>query len=353
MEKYDLTPAARMISDYVVDDVSNWYIRRNRRRFWKSGEWDDKLAAYQTLHEILFTIVKLIAPYTPFLAEDIYANLKNEPDLESVHFCKYPQLTQTEQDDRNTELENKMALAQRVVSISHSLRNDNKIRVRQPLSRLLVFLSDKTQKTALKEMEPIICDELNVKTLETVDSIDELIVKKAKPNFKKLGPKVGKLMGKIAPIINSFGDEQVRKFETNGFERIVIDGEELKISTEDVEILSEAKEGYATQTDNDLTIALDLKITEDLYNEGLARELINRIQNFRKEIDLAVTDRIDVGIKTESKKLQTAIIKENEYIKSETLATLIVEEIQDTPHKKEFNIGNDTLFIEIGKSKKN
>jgi isoleucyl-tRNA synthetase len=350
MENYDLTRAARMISDYVVDDVSNWYVRRNRRRFWKSGEWDDKLAAYHTLHEILLTIVKLVAPFTPFLAEDIFLNIKNENDPESVHFSGFPIISQEMQNNRDEHLESKMEIAQKIVSISHSLRNDHKIRVRQPLAKILVYVPNQDKRNALKEMEQIVCDELNVKSIEMVSSANDLVIKKAKPNFRTLGPKVGKLMAKIGPIINSFSDEQVTKIETKGYERIVVEGEELKITAEDVEILSEAKEGFAVYGENELTIALDLTISEELYNEGLAREIVNRIQNFRKEIELEVTDRIDVVIKTESSIIKKAIADKIEYIKSETLANRISEDFVIVPHKKEIEIENETLILGLSKS---
>jgi len=352
MEVYDLTRAARMISDYVVDDVSNWYVRRNRRRFWKSGDWDDKLAAYQTLYEILLTISKLIAPYTPMLAEDIYRNLKSESDPESVHICKFPVLTELQEASRDSALENRMALAQRVVTITHSLRNDNKIRVRQPLSRVLVFNSDQSQNNALNQMGSIVCDELNVKALEIVSLKGDLISHKAKPNFKVLGPKVGKLMGKVAQVINTFEDAQIKKILKDGYERIVVEGDEIKIMEEDIEVLTEAKEGYAVQADNELTVALDLTITEELYNEGLARELVNRIQNFRKEIELEVTDRIDVGIKTDSKKLLNAIKEKSDYIKSETLTTEIMQNINDFMNNKVITIEDENLTIAISKSAK-
>ncbi len=350
MENYDLTRAARMISAYVVDDVSNWYVRRNRRRFWKSGEWDDKLAAYQTLHEILLTIVKMVAPFTPFLAEDIYQNIKKENTPVSVHFIDFPTVSKEMQNNRDEQLEVKMEIAQKIVSISHSLRNDHKIRVRQPLAKILVFLSNQDKIDALKEMEPIVCDELNVKSIEFVASANDLVIKKAKPNFRILGPKVGKLMGKIGPIINSFGDDQVTKIEEKGYERIVVEGEELKITLEDVEILSEARDGFAVYNETELTLALDLTITEDLYNEGLARELINRIQNFRKEIELEVTDRIDVVIKTESSSIKKAIYDKGDYIKSETLANRISEDFVIVPYKKEIEIENETLILGLNKS---
>jgi len=244
MESYELTRAARSISDYLVDDVSNWYVRRNRRRFWKSEDWKDKLSAYETLYEVLITIAKLISPYTPFIAEDIYNNLKNEDEPESVHFCDYPELSFEQSARRDSTLENRMSLVQKVVSISHSLRNESNIRVRQPLSRIIVHVNGKNEKANLSEMAAIICDEVNVKKIDLIDSPDDLISKEAKANFKILGPKVGKLMGKIAPIIQLFSREQIDNFEQNGFERIVLDGQEIKLIPEDVEIRTSSKEGF-------------------------------------------------------------------------------------------------------------
>lgn len=350
MENYDLTRSARMISDYVVDDVSNWYVRRNRRRFWKSGEWEDKLAAYQTLHEILLSIAKLVAPFTPFLAEDIFKNIKKSNDAESIHFCEYPQVSKEMVSNRDEHLESKMEIAQKVVSATHSLRNDNKIRVRQPLSKIVVYLTDQNKNSSLKEMESIVCDELNIKSIEYVNSANDLVIKKARPNFRVLGPKVGKLMSKISPIITSFSDEQVLRIESNGYERIVVGGDELKITHEDVEILNESREGFAVTGDGEITIALDLVITDDLYNEGLARELVNRIQNFRKEIELDITDRIDVVVKTDSSSIRNAIFDKIEYIKSETLANRISEDFVIIPHKKEIEIENEILILGINKS---
>jgi len=350
MENYDLTRAARMISDYVVDDVSNWYVRRNRRRFWKSGEWEDKLAAYQTLHEVLLTIVKMVAPFTPMLAEEIYANLKNENDPDSVHFCDFPVVSKEMEKNRDAKLESKMEIAQKAVSITHSLRNDHKIRVRQPLSKIEVYLSEKNKSKALKEMELIVCDELNIKSVEIVKTANELVTKKAKPNFRILGPKVGKLMGKIGHVISAFTEEQILRIEDKGFERIVVESDELKITKEDVEIINEAREGFAVYSENELTLALDLTITEDLYYEGLARELTNRIQNFRKEIELEVTDRIDVVIKTASDSLKKAIAEKGDYIKSETLANRISEDFGVVPHKKEIEIEKESLILGLSKS---
>jgi len=183
----------------------------------------------------------MVAPFTPMLAEEIYANLKNENDPDSVHFCDFPVVSKEMEKNRDAKLESKMEIAQKAVSITHSLRNDHKIRVRQPLSKIEVYLSEKNKSKALKEMELIVCDELNIKSVEIVKTANELVTKKAKPNFRILGPKVGKLMGKIGPVISAFTEEQILRIEDKGFERIVVESDELKITKEDVEIINEPR----------------------------------------------------------------------------------------------------------------
>jgi isoleucyl-tRNA synthetase len=345
LENYELTRAARQISDYLVDDVSNWYVRRNRRRFWKSEDWNDKLSAYETLYEVLITISKLIAPYVPFIADDIFTNLRNNTEPESVHLCDYPVLNDQQKTLRDENLENRMALVQNVVSITHSLRNESNIRVRQPLSRVLVYLKDEKDRLNLKTMAAIICDELNVKNLELIDTPGDLINKSAKPNFKVLGPKVGKIMGKLAPIIQSFSSDQIDHFEQKGYERIVLDGQEIKLDLEDVEIVTTSKEGFTTFTDSDLTIALDLSLSDDLIEEGFARELINRIQNMRKEIDFAVTDRIDIYLDSQSDLLIRTLENKKDYIKNETLAVDILDKKVEDLIIKEITIGQESFSL--------
>jgi isoleucyl-tRNA synthetase len=349
MEVYELTRAARLISDYLVDDVSNWYVRRNRRRFWKSEDWTDKLSAYETLYEVLMTISKLIAPYTPFIAEDIYNNLKNDNEPESIHLCPFPELGEEQRRLRDKQLEERMSLIQRVVSISHSLRNESNIKVRQPLSRILVHVEKDSEQSNLKEMSSIICDEVNVKKIDLIDSSDELISKNAKANFKILGPKVGKMMGKLAPIIESFTRDQIDNFEQNGFERVVLDGQEIKLVLDDVDIRTSSQEGFATFTDTDLTVALDLDISEELLQEGLARELINRIQNLRKESNFAVTDRIEIYFEGLSGKLKLAVKNREDYIKNETLAVNVFEKPVENLTMKEISIEEESLLIGINR----
>ena len=349
MEVYELTKAARLISDYLVDDVSNWYVRRNRRRFWKSEDWNDKLSAYETLYEVLMTIAKLIAPYTPFIADDIYQNLKKENEAESVHLCAYPGLSEEQRTMRDQNLEDRMSLVQQVVSISHSLRNERNIRVRQPLSRVLVHVKKEYDKKNLTDMAAIICDEVNVKKLDLINSAEDLIIKSAKANFKVLGPKVGKMMGKLAPVIESFSRDQIDNFEQKGFERVVLEGQEIKLVPEDVEIRTSSQDGFATFTDTELTVALDLDINEQLLQEGLSRELINRIQNMRKESDFAVTDRIELYFDGLSEKLKIAVKNREEYIKNETLAVNVFQKNVEHLNMKEITIEEESFLIGIKK----
>jgi isoleucyl-tRNA synthetase len=350
MENYELTRAARLISEYIVDDVSNWYVRRNRRRFWKSEDWNDKLAAYQTLHEVLLRIAKLIAPFTPFIAEDIYLNLKGEQEPESVHFCMFPELNEEQRAQRDEQLEHRMTLVQKIVSISLSLRNDSNIKVRQPLAAVMVYVKSKTDRESLIAMREIICDELNVKKLELIDSPTILLNRSVKPNFKRLGPKVGKLMGKLVPVISSFNEEQIKNLEDRGYERVMLEGQEIKVLLEDVEIQIAAKEGLVVFSDSDFTVALDLTLTDALIDEGLARELINRIQNLRKEANYAVTDRIEICIASAPDLIARAIYNKSEYIKNETLAVKIFDKQVDCLVIKEISIGEENFLLGIKKN---
>jgi isoleucyl-tRNA synthetase len=349
MDNYELTKAARLISDFIIDDISNWYIRRNRRRFWKSGDSNDKLAAYQTLHQLLLTLTKLMAPYIPLLSEEIFINFRAKNDPESVHLCDYPVVTEKQKSYRDVSLEERMNLAQEVVSISLSLRNENKIKVRQPLKKVLVYVKKESNKHTLLQMAPIICDELNVKTIQVVHKSDEIIVKNVKPNFKTLGPKAGKLMGKLVPILKEFSTAQIKNLEQNGFERIVVDGQELKILIEDVEIFVSPKEGLAVSSENELLVAIDLTLDQDLIDEGIARELVNRIQNIRKEANFEVTDRIEIYYRTDNDKIKRAIQVKAEYIMNETLATNFLSKKTANLFLKEITIEDNTLQIGVKK----
>jgi isoleucyl-tRNA synthetase len=222
--------------------------------------------------------------------------------------------------------------------------------VRQPLSRLLVYLKSEKERAELKKMTAIVCDELNIKSVEIVDSTDQLISRSAKPNFKILGPKVGKLMNKLAPVVQGFSNEQIAAIEKNGYERVSLEGQEIKVLIEDIEIRTESKEGYATYTDPDLTLALDLTLNDDLIEEGLARELINRVQNIRKESEFSVTDRIEIYLDGQSSQMAKAVKSKMNYIMSETLAVKITDRNGEQLNFKEITIGEESFLIGLKKN---
>ncbi len=339
LDDYDITRMTRILSDYLIDDVSNWYVRRNRRRFWKSEAGPDKQAAYQTLHEILLTLSKLMAPVAPFLAEEIFTNLRRSTDPLSVHLCDFPELHPEQEKWIDSKLEERMATAQEVVSAIRALRNDHQLKVRQPLSRVLVFASAAAKKNSIGSMSQIICEEVNVKKIEFVDSDETLVRKSAKPNFKVLGQKVGKLMGQLGEVIKTFGREQIAELEGDGKTNVFMDGHELKLTREDVEILAEPKADLAIHSEPGLTLALDLQLTEDLINEGLAREMVNRIQNLRKENGYEITDRIVIVFGRVPATLVSALKNQQAYICNETLADAITFENNEDRLQQTVNLG--------------
>jgi isoleucyl-tRNA synthetase len=349
-EEFNLTRAARVVANYLIDDVSNWYVRRNRRRFWKSEDSDDKLAAYQTLYEVLMNVVKLIAPYAPFISEEIYQNLNKDTKCESVHHCSYPALSEEQQARIDTELEEKMSYAQQIVSAARALRNEAQIKVRQPLSELVIFVNSDKQKQQIEAMNDLICEELNVKNIRFIDDIISIMNLTAKPNFKTLGAKAGKLMGKLAAAIKEFNVEQIQSFQKNGYENISIDGHEFKLVKEDVIIDADSKEGFVAYSDNNLILALNTVLTDELMAEGLAREFVNRIQNLRKEAGFEVTDRIVIQLSGLDEKMEKAISRENDYIANETLADKISIEDISSVFSREVTIEDRTIKIGLAKN---
>ncbi len=351
LENYDITKAARTLSDYLIDDVSNWYVRRNRRRFWKSEAGSDKTAAYQTLHEVLLTFAKLIAPLAPFISEEIFLNLKRRDDAESVHLEMFPKLDEEKKARQDAQLEQKMALAQKVVSTVRALRNDRQIKVRQPLARVLLYSADSSIKKAAQEMAGIICEEINVKRIELVDDENDLVNKSAKPNFKVLGTKVGKMMGQLSGVIKTFGAEQIAELENKGKTHVHVDGHEVHLEAEDVEIVAEPKPDLAVQSDAGMIVALDLIITDELREEGLAREFVNRIQNLRKEAGFEVMDHIIIQIENLADDLLKAVQNQERYICNETLADKIIYGNITASFHQEVSIENKTFKIGLEKSK--
>jgi len=347
MDSYDLTKAARLISDFTIDQLSNWYVRRSRRRFWKSGVEKDKISAFQTLYECLITIAKLMAPFAPFLADEIYRNLNNvtkkEP-YESVHLAYIPE---PNEDEINLELEKRMELAQRIVYIVRSLRAKTNLKVRQPLKKIIIPVSDESEKEKIEMMKDVILDEINVKAIEYVDDDSEIVEKKTRPNFKSIGPKFGKKAQKVAEAIKELKKPQIKELENNGKIEIVIDGEKFEITKEDVTIYSENIKGWVVESDGVITVALDTELTEELINEGFAREFINRVQNMRKEANFEVTDRIRIFFKSESEKLKKAVFAFSDYIKNETLAVELSDNFKEAEYVKSWDVNDEPCEISI------
>jgi isoleucyl-tRNA synthetase len=317
MEAYDLTTAARAISDFTIDQLSNWYVRRNRRRFWKGEMSDDKRSAYQTLARCLLIVTRLMSPFAPFLSEAIYQRLKkaDHDAAESVHLTLL-----TAPGAVDLALKNRMRNAQRVVSLARFLREKAKQKTRQPLSRLIVASSHQETRDDIAAMREVILEETNIKDLQFIEGSSEIVRKTAKPNFKVIGPKHGKLAAQIAEAIRGLKSDAIDVLEQNGAVGLTVRDQEIEIVIEDVEILYEDIEGWTVGADGNIIVALDTRLTEELVDEGLARELVSSIQKIRKDAGLDVTDRISIQYATDSPRLQEAIVRMKSYIRDETLA---------------------------------
>ncbi len=319
---YDLTRAGRAIQDFVTENLSNWYVRLNRKRYW-GGEYDkDKLAAYQTLYVCLETISKLGAPIAPFYMDRLFMDLNNSTGRNkenSVHLALFPEYDESLIDKA---LEERMDIAQKVSSMILGLRRKVSIRVRQPLARIMVPVSDKNFRSKFEAVKDLILAEVNVKEVEYIDDTASILVKKIKPNFKTLGPRYGKMMKEIATAISTFTPSEIVAFENNGKHPVTINGQEIVLTTEDVEIISEDIPGWQVANDGKLTVALDITVSEELRYEGIAREFVNRIQNIRKETGLDVTDKISVQIE-DHEFVSEAVKRHAAYIGSQTLATAV------------------------------
>lgn len=314
---YEPTKAARAIQNFVDEHLSNWYVRLCRRRFWKGEYSTDKISAYQTLYTCLDTIAKLISPISPFFADQLYLDLNaatKKEQFESVHLADFPAY-HSELVDK--ALEERMALAQDISSLALSLRKKSGINVRQPLSKILVPVLDSSFQEKVEKVKDLILSETNIKDIEFITDTTGIIKKKIKPNFKALGAKVGKDMKTVAAAIQAMSAEQISELEING--NIALTGTEYVISSEDVEIIAEDVEGWQVANLGRLTVALDVHITPELKDEGLARELINRIQNLRKDKGFEVTDRIAVTL-SQNTEIQQAVENNFSYICTEILA---------------------------------
>lgn len=319
---YDFEPtrAGRLIQEFVDQHLSNWYVRLCRRRFWKGEYSQDKISAYQTLYTCLEKIAMLSAPIAPFFSEQLFIDLNRVSGRQqalSVHLTDFPLF---EPQLIDAELEERMQLAQSISSMVLALRKKVNIRVRQPLQKIMVPVLDEAFRSRLQGVEQLILSEVNVKELQYLDEDSGVLVKKIKPNFKTLGPRYGKMMKQIAAAIEAFSQEKIAGLQNNGSMTISLGGQQLEITLEDVEILSEDIPGWLVANEGNITVALDVTITESLRDEGIARELINRIQNLRKDKGLEVTDQIELFVERRDTITQ-AIVNNNHYICSETLAT--------------------------------
>jgi len=329
-EAYEPTRAGRAISDFVNDNLSNWYVRLNRRRFWGGGMTPDKLSAYQTLYTCLETIAKLMAPIAPFYADQLFSDLiavTGRENVESVHLADFSKYDDTVIDKA---LEERMKIAQDVSSMVLALRRKVNIKVRQPLQTIMVPVLDQHQQDSINAVKNLILNEVNVKELKFVDNAAGILIKKVKPDFKKLGPRYGKIMKQLAVAIQGMSQEDIQAFESKGSFAMMVEAEEAVLTLEDVEIISEDIPGWLVANEGRLTVALDITISEELRREGLARELVNRIQNIRKSNGYDITDKISLQILS-SDKIDDAVEDFNDYITNQVLATKleIVDIISD------------------------
>ena len=322
---YEPTKAARAISDFVQENLSNWYVRLCRRRFWKGEYAQDKIAAYQTLYTCLLSISKLSAPIAPFFMDQLYRDLTkrtNSENFDSVHLAEFPQYVENFVDK---SLESKMQKAQTISSLVLSLRKKEMIKVRQPLQKVMIPILDQNQRHEIEAVSDLIKAEVNVKEIELLDDASGILIKQIKPNFKTLGPRFGKDMGLISKQIQSLTTTQINELDTLGVLNIEVSGNTITLSQDDVEISSQDIEGWLVANSNGITVALDITISPELKEEGIARELVNRIQNIRKDSGFEVTDKIQVHLQSNTE-LEKAVKANENYIKSETLTESLVFE---------------------------
>lgn len=322
-ESYEPTKATRAIQKFVTDDLSNWFVRLSRRRFWKGEYAHDKISAYQTLYQTLLAVSKLMAPVAPFYADKLYLDLiaaTNKENFESVHLAEFPKAKKHEIDK---DLERKMQKAQLISSLALSLRKKEKIKVRQPLQKIMIPVLSDQDRNDLEAIKDLVLAEINVKEMELIDDASGIVVKTIKPNFKMLGPKYGKEMGKISGKINQLTSEDIARLEKEGEIEIDLGDKKVLLSKDEVEISAKEITGWTIAQSEDVLVALDINISDALRMEGIARDLVNRIQNLRKDSGMDVTDRIDLYI-SENSILKSALETQEDYVKTETLADQII-----------------------------
>ena len=320
-QSYEPTRAGRAIAEFVDAHLSNWYVRLSRRRFWKSEDNQDKLSAYQTLYTCLETVARLSSPIAPFFSEQLYRDLNNvtgRNKAESVHLTDFPVADKTFIDKA---LEERMEAAQLISSLVLSLRKKANIRVRQPLSKIMIPVANEEMKAQIEKVSHLIKSEVNIKEIEFLSPDNNILVKNVKPNFKTLGKKYGKQMKQIQAYFTNMSQDEIHAFEKNGGTHLDVDGVDVELTLEDALISTQDIPGWAVTSQDDLTVALDMTITDELMQEGLAREIVNRVQNLRKTGGFEVTDRIELLIE-KNDKINDAVAKYGDYICNETLATI-------------------------------
>ncbi len=322
LEGYDPTPAARMIQEFVGENLSNWYVRLNRKRFWGGGMTEDKLAAYQTLYTCLETVVKLSAPFAPFISDRIFCDLNAVSGRHadsSVHLSSFPVA-----DEKlvNGDLEQMLSLAQKLSSMVLALRRKVNIKVRQPLMKAMVPVLDEKMAAHIEAARALVMSEVNVKQIELIEQTAGVITKRIKPNFKTLGPRYGKYMKQIAALVATFDQQRIAEIESSEKLMLEVAGEQLEVTREDFEITSEDMPGWLVASEGKLTVALDITVTDELRREGVARELINRIQNLRKDSGLEVTDKIAVEVEALDE-LSESLAEFGDYVTQQVLAVEI------------------------------
>ena len=345
--EYEPTKAGRLISDFVNDNLSNWFVRLNRKRFWGGEFTQDKLSAYQTLYTCLETVAMLMAPIAPFYADRLYNDLTSatgRAKADSVHLAEFP----TCNDELiNQELEAQMKIAQDVTSMVLALRRKVNIKVRQPLQCIMIPVVDAEQKAHIEAVQSLIMSEVNVKEVRFVDGAAGVLVKKVKCDFKKLGPKFGKQMKSVAAAVSEFSQEAIMELEQMGKYTLMLDGSEVTIETSDVDIISEDIPGWLVANEGRLTVALDVTITDELRREGIARELVNRIQNIRKSNGFEITDKIKISL-SKNQETDDAVIEYNNYICNQVLGTSL-ELVDEVKEGTELNFEDFVLYINITK----
>ena len=340
LEDFDPTRAGRLIDSFVNNDLSNWYVRLNRKRFWGKEMSADKKSAYDTLYTCLMTVARLLAPFAPFYADQLYSDLGG--NSESIHLDRWPVADESVID---ADLEARMDMAQRITSMVLALRRKVNIKVRQPLAQIMVPAIDATQKKHIEAVADLIKHEVNVKDLTFVEG-QGILVKKVKCNFRVMGKKFGKLMKQVAAHMDALSQEEIAALEAAGEFNFELEGQPIKVEAADVEIISEDIPGWLVSNEGNLTVALEVELTEELRREGMARELINRIQNLRKETGLEITDRISVIIEPQAE-AAAAVESFGELIKAQVLANDITL-AENNGANVEFDEFN--LHIEIKKS---